>query len=211
VDSAEARRRTSLDRLSYTELKADAAGVVLAKGPEPGEVVRAGQMVVQLARGGRKDAVFDVPAQMFALRGVPTNPTVEIILADDKNIKTTGRLREVATQPDPATRTFAVRIALDNPPEEMRLGATVTGGITLRSAPIMEVPSTALTKSENKPAVWVVDPAKRTVALRNVVVAEYRPSTVIIASGLRDGEMVVTAGVHVLRPGQKVKPLRGAS
>jgi RND family efflux transporter MFP subunit len=167
-------------------------------------------MVVQLARGGRKDAVFDVPAQMFALRGVPANPTVEITLADDKSIRTTGRLREVASQPDPATRTFAVRIALDSPPDQMRLGATVNGGITLRSAPIMEVPGTALTKSEDKPAVWVVDPASRAVALRNVVVAQYRPNSVIIASGLRDGEMVVTAGVHVLRPGQTVKPLRGA-
>src|SRR5215204_6557162 len=62
IDSADARRRAAQDRLSYTELRADVAGTVIAKGAEPGDVVRAGQMVLQLEREGRKDAVFDVPA-----------------------------------------------------------------------------------------------------------------------------------------------------
>jgi RND family efflux transporter MFP subunit len=211
VDSAQARLRTAQDRLGYTELKADATGMVIARGAEPGEVVRAGQMIVQLARGGEKDAVFNVPAQLMMLRGVPSNPVVEITLAENTDVKTTGTAREIASQADPATRTFPVKIALIDPPPQMRLGATVLGGIVLSSPPVMEIPSTAVTKAEGKPAVWIVDPDKKTVALRTIQIMRIEPNSVIVADGLRDGELVVTAGVHVLRPGQKVKLLGSAS
>jgi RND family efflux transporter MFP subunit len=210
MDSAEARLLSARDRLTNMELRANAMGTVIARGPEPGEVVRAGQMIVQLAREGQKDAVFDVPAQLLMLRGIPSNPIVEITLADNPNLKTTGRIREVASKPDAATRTFPVKIALDDPPEEMRLGATVNGGMTLSSPPVIELPGTALMKADGKPAVWVVDPDKKAVALRNIGVMRYEPNSVIVAEGLRDGEIVVTAGVHVLRPGQKVRLLGGS-
>jgi membrane fusion protein, multidrug efflux system len=210
IESADARRRAAQDRLTYTELRADVAGSVIAKGAEPGEVVRTGQMVVQLEREGLKDAVFDVPASLFLMRGLSRDLIVEIVLADNINIKTTGRLRQMAYQADQATRTFPVRIALIDPPDVMRLGATVTGGVVLNSPPLIEVPGAALTKMDGKPAVWVVDPADKTVALRNVEVMRYDPNSVIIGGGLNDGEIVVTAGVQVLRPGQRVK-LLGAS
>jgi membrane fusion protein, multidrug efflux system len=211
VDSAEARLRSAQDRLAYTELRADGTGVVIATGAQPGEVVRAGQMVVQFARGGQKDAVFNVPAQLMMLRGVPTNPTVEITLAENPEVKTTGTARQIATQADAATRTFPVKIALIDPPPGMRLGATVTGGIVLSSPPVIEIPGTAVTRTDGKPAVWVVDPDAKTVALRTIQVIRVDPNSVIVADGLRDGELVVTAGVHVLRPGQKVRMLGGAS
>jgi multidrug efflux pump subunit AcrA (membrane-fusion protein) len=93
----------------------------------------------------------------------------------------------------------------------MRLGATVTGGIVLSSPPVMEIPGTAVTKTDGQPAVWVVDPGTKTVALRTIRVMRVEPNSVIVADGLRDGELVVTAGVHVLRPGQKVKLLGGST
>ena len=61
VDDAEIQKNTAALRVSYTVLQADAAGTVTARGAEPGEVVQAGQMIVQLARQGGRDAVFDVP------------------------------------------------------------------------------------------------------------------------------------------------------
>ena len=211
VDSAEARLRSAQDRLSYTELRADVSGTVIGRGAEPGEVVRAGQMIVQVAREGHKDAVFNVPAQLMMLRGVPTNPVVEVALAENPEIRVRGTAREIATQADPATRTFPVKIALIDPHPAMRLGATVSGGIVLSSPPVMEIPGTAVTRHDGKPAVWVLDPEARTVALRTIQVMRIDPNSVIVAGGLRDGELVVTAGVHVLRPGQKVRLLGGAS
>ena len=132
VDSAQAQVRTAREQQSYTVLSADAAGAVTAVGAEPGEVVHAGQMVVQLARQGGRDAVFDVPEQL--IRNGPHDPVVEIALSDDPKVKATGRVREIAPQADAATRTFQVKVGIIDPPEAMRLGATVAGRIRLIGA-----------------------------------------------------------------------------
>jgi RND family efflux transporter MFP subunit len=205
VDSAQAHLRIAQDQLSYTDLSADAPGAVTAVGAEAGEVVRAGQMVVQLARQGGRDAVFDVPEEL--IRTGPRDPVVEIALTGDPQVRATGRVREVSPQADPATRTFQVKVGIIDPPEAMRLGSTVTGSIRLSAPPGVEVPASVLTQADGRPAVWVVDPQSQTVSLRNVDVLRYDPATVIVSQGLETGEIVVTAGVQTLRPGQKVRLL----
>jgi membrane fusion protein, multidrug efflux system len=208
VDSAHAQLRIAQDQLSYTSLFADAPGAVTAVGAEPGEVVRGGQMIVELARQGGRDAVFDVPEQL--IRTGPRDPVVQIALTDDPSVRAIGRVREVAPQADPTTRTYTVKVGIIDPPPTMSLGATVTGSIRLAAPPGVEVPPSALTETDGRPAVWVVDPQSHTVSLRNVAVAQYDPADVAISQGLKTGEIVVTAGVQVLHPGQKVALLGAA-
>ena len=202
VDSAEARLRVAEDRRSYAELHADAPGAVIGKGAEPGEVIRAGQMILQLAHEGAKDAIFDVPVQLMRA-GKPAE--VEVYLADNPSIRTVGGVREVSPQADPATRTHQVKVGLLDPPPAMFLGTTVVGRVTLRAEPIVELPSTALTQWNGKPAVWVVEKGSQTVNLRPIEITRYTVDSVIVAQGLQDGEIVVTAGVQALHPDQKVK------
>lgn len=205
VDAAEAQVKTAYDLVSFTELKADAPGVVTAVGPGAGEVVQAGQMIVRLARRDGRDAVFDVPAQV--IRTTPSDPRITVSLTDDPKVTTTGRVREVAPQADPVTRLFAVKVGLNDPPPAMRLGATVTGRMEGESVPIIDIPATALTKFNSQPAVWIVDPSNKTVSIRNVDVLRYDPARVAVSGGLTTGEVVVTAGVQALHPGQKVRLL----
>lgn len=208
VDSARAELGIAQDRLSYTVLSADARGVVTAVGAEPGEVVRAGQMIVRLARQGGRDAVFDVPEQL--IRRGPHDPLVQIALTNDPTVRATGRVREVSPQADAATRTFQVKVGIIDPPQAMQLGSTVTGSIELSPSPGVVVPPSALIEANGGPAVWVVDPQSQTVSLRNVDVVRYDPTSVVISQGLETGEVVVTAGIQVLRPGQKVRLLGDA-
>jgi membrane fusion protein, multidrug efflux system len=208
VASAQAQLRFAQDQLSYTTLAADAPGVVTAVGAEPGEVVGPGRMVVQVARQGGRDAVFDVPEQL--VRTGPHDPVVEIALSDDPQVTATGRVREVAPEADPATRTFRVKVGIIDPPDTMRLGATVTGRIRLATPPGVELPASALTEAKGDPAVWVVDPKSLVVSLRTVKVAQDDRATVVISQGLKPGERVVTAGVQTLHPGQKVRLLGDA-
>ncbi len=205
VDSDQTLLRVAQDQLSYTVLFADAPGAVTAVGAEPGEVVQAGHMVVQLARQGGRDAVFDVPEQL--IRTGPRDPVVEVALTDDPMVRATGRVREVAPQADAATRTFQVKVGITDPPEAMRLGSTVTGSIKLSAPPGMEVPASALTEATGRPAVWVVDPHSKAVSLRTVDVLRYDAARVVISHGLERGDVVVTAGVQVLRPDQTVRLL----
>ncbi|MGE5155303.1 MAG: efflux RND transporter periplasmic adaptor subunit [Bdellovibrio bacteriovorus] len=205
VDAAEAQVSTAETQLSYTDLLADGPGVVTARGAEPGEVVAAGQMIVRLAREGGRDAVFDVPARVKDQAQPDLDVTVS--LSTDPRVQALGRVREVSPEADPVTRTFQVRVGLTDPPEALRLGSTVTGTVELGGGAGMTVPAAALTSAQGQPAVWVFDPAAGTVALRPVEVARYELDRVLIAHGLSDGELVVTAGVQTLRPGQQVRLL----
>ena len=209
VDNTEAQLAIARDRVTWTTLSADAPGTVTGVGAEPGEVVQAGQMVVRLARQGGRDAVFDVPAQL--LRSAPSEPEITVRLTDDPSVVATGRVREVAEQADPATRTFEVKVGLRDPPAAMRLGATVTGSVKQASEPVISIPATALTEFNRQPAVWLVDPEKLTVSKRNVELLRHDPGTVVIAQGLETGDIVVTAGIQALHPGQKVRLLGPSS
>ena len=203
VAAAMASVRTARDNVGYTALYSNVAGAVTAKGAEAGEVVQPGQMVVQVAQRGGKDAVFNVPAAL--MRKSPNNPPVTVALADDPAITATGHVREVSPQADPATGTYVVKVGLESPPETMRLGSTVIGSVTLNPGPVITVPGTALIQIDGTPAVWVVDPATKTVVAQPVNVDRYDSSSVIISGGLKNGDIVVTAGTHALRPGQQVK------
>jgi membrane fusion protein, multidrug efflux system len=205
VDAAEAQLKTAHDLVSFTELKADAPGVITATGPSGGEVVQAGQMIIRLARQDGRDAVFDVPAQV--IRSAPNDSQITVSLTDDPAVTAKGRVREVAAQANPATRTFEVKVGLTDPPPAMRLGATVTGRLETNAVPIIEIPATALTRSNQQPAVWIVDPSSRTVSIRNIDVLRFEQANVVVSQGLDAGEVVVTAGVQALHPGQKIRLL----
>jgi RND family efflux transporter MFP subunit len=205
VDAAEAQLSTAENNLSFTNLVADGPGTVTARGAEPGEVVAAGRMIVRLARESGRDAVFDVPPRI--IESASAEEPIVVALSADPRVSTIGRVREVSPQADPVTRTFSVRVGLAEPPEAMRLGSTVTGTVRLGGLAGIEIPTTALTSTGGTAAVWVLDPATSTVALRNIEVVRYELDRVLVANGLEPGELVVTAGVQSLRPGQEVRML----
>jgi membrane fusion protein, multidrug efflux system len=205
VDAAEAQLNSAHDLVSFTELKADAPGKITATGPAAGEVVQAGQMIAKIARQDGRDAVFDIAAQM--VRSAPADVQVTVSLADDPKVTARGRIREVAAQADPVTRTFEVKVGLTDPPAAMRLGATVNGRVETSSGPVIDIPATALTRMNQQPAVWIVDPSTNIVSARNVDILRFDQSQVIVSQGLATGEIIVTAGVQALHPGQKVRVL----
>lgn len=205
VEDNEVRVKLAADRVSYTMLTSAAEGTVTASGAESGEVVQAGQMIVRIARKGGRDAVFGVPAQLLHAKSIGAHVTVT--LAADPAVEALGVVREVAPQADPVTRTFQVKVSLIDPPEAMRLGSTVNGTLALAPRPGIEVPASALTEANRKPAVWIVDPAKLTVSLRDVQIKQFNADSVIVTGGLNSGDVVVTAGVQELHPGQQVRLL----
>lgn len=208
VEATRSQVEIARNRLSYTRLVADAPGAVTAVGAEPGEVVQAGRMIVQLARSDGRDAVFDVPAVLKD--SAPENPEITVALTLNPSVTAPGRVREVAPRADPVTGTWQVRVGLDDVPAAMRLGATVTGRMQVGGAGGIEVPPQALTRFEGEPGVWVVDPETSTVQKRTVEVLRHDPAAVLIGSGLIAGDRVVTAGAQALFPGQKVRVVGAA-
>jgi RND family efflux transporter MFP subunit len=207
VESAQSQVTLATNRLGYTRLVSSVAGVVTAQGAEPGEVVGAGRMIVQVAREGGRDAVLDVPARVKD--AVTANPDIVVSLTADPKVTAKGVVREVAPRADPVTGTFRVRFRLINPPAAMRLGTTVTGRVSLPASATaaIEIPPSAVTRSDRQASVWVVDPKTGMVASRAIEIRASDPTRVEVSYGLVPGDVVVTAGVHALRSGQKVRLL----
>jgi RND family efflux transporter MFP subunit len=205
IVDATAQLKIAQDRVSYTELKSDRPGTIIARGAEAGEVVQAGQMIFRIAWEGPWDAVFDVPARL--LREAPRDTNVALALTDEPSVTALGRVRLIDPQADLSTRTFRVRVSILSPPPAMRLGATVSGRMRFDPSAAISIPATALTESDGRPSVWIVDPSTKEVSLRNIKVLRFSAESVVVAQGLAAGDIVVTAGVQALHPGQRVRLL----
>jgi len=206
VEGANANLNQAQNRLDYTNLQVDISGVVTAINADAGEVIKAGQVIMRVATDEGRDAVFNVPEQLLQNKS-ESKFSVEVSLSHDPSIKAIGYVREVSPQADSVTRTFAVKVGLTNPPEGLKLGSTVIGCVTLNKASAIELPVMSLTKSNSSPAVWIVNPQDNTVSLRTIKIINYTQDSIIVSEGLENGEIVVSAGVHSLYPGQQVKLL----
>lgn len=205
LDAASSNLATARQQLTYTSLTADASGIVIARNAEAGQVVDAAQAVFTVARDGERDAVFDVYEGLLTQR--PASDTVEIALVDNPEVQATGKVREVAPAIDPSTGTVRVKIAIDDPPAAMTLGAAVTGVGRFQPTTVFRLPWSAYFIENGKPAVWIVDPGSHVAVLKPIVIDSYRTGELLVKSGLAAGDIVVTAGVQQLTPGQVVTPL----
>jgi len=206
LDQAQAQLAVTENQAAYTSLVADNAGVVTAILAEVGQVVAAGQTVLQLARTGEKEIVIAVPENR--LSELADARDIDITLWADSDRTYRGRVREVSPAADPVTRTYAARITVLDADAEMRLG--MTANVYLRGlarAATVRLPATALFQDNGKPAVWLVDAASGKVSLVPVEVGGYVEDQVTIVSGLKKGDRVVRAGVHKLFAGEEVRVL----
>ena len=203
VDQARAQLASAQDQLSYTELRADADGIVTARAVEAGQVVSQAQAVYTLARDGPRDAVFNVGE--WALANVVMDRGLAISLVSDPAVATVGDVREISPAVNASTMTITVKVGLRQTPPAMTLGSVVNGKGPMKQRKVFLLPWGALFELAGGAAVWVVDPRSTTVSLTPVTIDRYNRDTIAVTGGLQAGQVVVTAGTQLLRPGQKVE------
>jgi len=207
VDQARSQLASAENNLAYTELRADSPGVVTLVQAEVGQVMAQGQGVVKVARTDELEILVGVPENRLKVVREASDASFE--LWSDPGRRHAARLRELSPSADPMTRTYPARFSVIAPPEFIGLGMTATLAFERPDgAPVAEVPLSAIFQRGTQPAVWVVDRQSGTVTLRPVTVARWRDEQAAIASGVKEGELIATAGVHKLEAGQKVKPLQ---
>jgi multidrug efflux system membrane fusion protein len=203
VDQAQAQGTVQGNQAGYARLMADVSGVITAVEAEPGQVLAAGTPVVRIAQDGPRDVVFSVPEDRVGM--IQTDSQVDVRAWGSDSVAR-GQVREVAASADPVTRTFVVKVSLD-PQRDLPLGSTVSvmpHDLSLRGIPVIKLPTSALRQEGKSTAVWLLDSSSMTVQLQPVTVATADGNEVVLTEGLQPGMQVVTAGVHVLSPGQKV-------
>jgi RND family efflux transporter MFP subunit len=206
AEQAAAQAGVQANQAGYAVLVADAPGIVTAVDAEPGAVLAPGTPVLRLAHDGPRDAVFSVPENRAnAMRALLGKPGALKLRAwgDDRQLLP-ATVREVAAAADPMTRTFLVKA--DIGATALRLGQTATVLIDAPAvAGVIKLPLAAVFEQGGQSTVWLVDPATMTVRPQPIAVAGADGNLVVVAGGLAPGQVVVTAGVHALTPGQKVR------
>ncbi|MNS72112.1 Toluene efflux pump periplasmic linker protein TtgD precursor [compost metagenome] len=207
-DQAAQQAALSADQLEYTTLKTDQAGVITAEQADTGQNVAAGTPVYQLAWAGDIDAICDVPEGLLASLALGQRASVTLGPLPGQTFSAV--LREIAPAADPQSRTYRVKLTLESPSPDVRLGMTANISFDnpgAASQATYTVPATALFHDGKEPAVWVVKPQEDTLELRRVQVLRYDARTVTLSNGVQAGERVVWQGVHTVTAGEKVRPV----
>ncbi len=199
-----AQQQIKANQRGYTELLADRDGVVSALNAEVGQVVSPGQPVLTVAGDGEREVRISIPeSRVDELRRAKA---LRVALWAQPGRHWTGTLRELAPDTDSVTRTYSARVAIRDADESLRLGMTATVSVQDVEGPrTIRLPLTAVLHQGPQPQVWVLDARSGQVTPRAVVLGAVQNEQVIVSQGLAEGETVVTAGVHMLVPGQKVK------
>ena len=205
LEQARAQGVVQGNQAGYAALTAPGAGVVVGVDAEPGAVLAVGATVVRLALDGPRDAVFAVPEDsLAALRSLQGKAGALKVRPWGTQTLQPATVREVAAAADPATRTFLVKADLGT--TALQLGQTLTIVMDLpRQAGVVRLPLSAVMQQQGQSAVWLLDRASMTVKAQPIQVAGADGNMMVVVAGLSAGQTVVTAGVHVLTAGQKVK------
>lgn len=206
VEAARAQLHEQANQTGYASLVSDTDGVVTGIDAEVGQVVQAGTPVVRVARTDEKEVVIGVPEdQVDELRKAAE---VKVRLWADPNRSIAGKIREVSPVADPATRTYTVKVSIPAS-EDVRLGMTAVVDIVHQSLEAagaqLRAPLSSLVQNKGGSSVWVIE--NNAVRLQPVQVGGVAGNDVLLTGGVRSGQAIVTAGVNLLKPGQKVRIL----
>ncbi len=209
VKAAQSQLASVQNNLSFQTLRADKAGVVVSVDADAGSVVAAGQAVVRVAQLGEKEVMVNVPERAVGLMRQAKGFAVALDALPGKIYA--AKLRELSPAADPVSRTYPARLSLTSADDAIKLGMSTNVQIELTQAQVITVPHSALYTRDDKTRVWVVDRSAQVANSVEVKIAETTQDSVVISSGLKAGDLVVTAGANLLQPGQKVKILEAVA
>lgn len=204
VASARSELASAQDALSYTRLVATAPGIVLNRDGEPGQIAQEAQPVLSVARGNRREAVFNVPENTLLTRR-QTPVAVSMLNTGSRTVE--GAIEEVSPAIDLETGTLMVKVSLPENTADFPLGAPVSGSFRSVENDAVVLPWTALTSTAGYPAVWLVDLETSRVSLKRVELGTFQTGLFQVLGGLDVGDLVVTEGGKLLRIGQTVSQL----
>lgn len=205
--AALAQAATGHNALGYTNLTAGAPGVIADIKAEEGQVLAAGQTVATLVQTGELEIEIDVPEDKLETVQPGTAASVSFWAFPDRG-EVPGVVREVAPLADKATRTYKVRVSLPQPLQGMELGMTASVAFAEAGRPGGTeggalLPLSAIYQTGDMPSVWLVEGGQ--VRLQKIRILRYGEGNTVLVTGLAPADTVVTAGVHKLREGQRVK------
>jgi len=211
IKTAEAATFSATIPLQDTQLRAPMSAVVIDRKIEIGSLVSQGVTAFVLADLTSVKAAFGVPD--LALQGLKLGDTLKVATDALPGTEFSGHISRISPAADQNSRVFDVEVTIPNPEGRLKPGMIASlsvheGAGTQASVPV--VPLTAVTRSKENPnayAVVVVEQSagKQIARLRTVTLGESLGNAVVVTSGVREGEIVVTMGVTQVADGEAVQ------
>lgn len=198
-----AQYKLNANQASYAVISAPGPGVISKRLLEVGQVVSAGQTVFVFAADGSREVSITVAEQHIPNLSIGQSVWVELWTRPGKSYP--AKIREIAASADELTRTYSVRVALNDSDVQTQLGQSARVLLSNEQNSILSVPLSALTEKDGKPAVWVIDVKNGLVHKRLVKVSLYGAQVAEISDGLSQNEWIVQAGVHLLRENERIQ------
>jgi membrane fusion protein, multidrug efflux system len=205
VGQVRAQLDVSRNQAEYAQLRAPADGVIATRHAEAGQVVAAGQPIFTLAADGEREIAISLPEQRVADFAIGQKVLVELWSKSGERIP--GTIRELSPSADALSRTYAARVSFDATTSGAELGQSARVYTGHDSGATLSVPLAAVTAEGEQPYLWVVDPATSVVHRRSVKLGPYGDARAPLLDGIDPQSWIVVAGVHLLREGQKVRPV----
>ncbi len=214
VAADEAAMRDAKVQLDYTQVRSPIEGLAGIRAVDPGNVVNTSTPLVTLTQLHPINVMFTLPEQNLdmvrrAAQGSEPLQVTALDRVDAHPIVSGGVLKVIDNQIDTATGTFRLKSEFSNEHNELWPGQfvnvrllvnTVDGGLV--------IPAEAVQRGPDGDYVYQVQ-GDNTVKMQPIVVAgEVGDSHVMIGTGLKADEKVVTEGQFRLKPGSKVNPLK---
>lgn len=205
AEQARAQLDVAQNQSSYTQLRANADGVVAQRLAEVGQVVAAGQTLFVIAADGEREIAISLPE--FDIQRYQVGQPVMVTPWSKPDQRIPGVLRELSPAADANARTYAARVQLEGDIDGIELGQSARAIFAHTGAQALAVPLPAVTADGGRNYVWVVDPASAKVSRREVQIGPFLDEAVPVLSGLSNTDWVVAAGVHLLQEGQSIRPV----
>lgn len=202
-ETARARLAAIESRLADRLVKAPFSGVVGLRNLSLGALVRPGDLITTLDDDRVMKLEFSVPSTFLETLRLGLPITAKARAYGDREF--VGRVMSIDSRVDPVTRSIKVRAVLPNADRVLKPGLLMRVDLLKNPREGVVIPETALTPLGQQHYVLVVDAAKdNQVERREVKIGARQPGEVEIVEGLKPGETVITHGVQIARPGQKV-------
>lgn len=201
LSADEAELQIAKNEGSYSLLIADSDGTVVETLAEPGQVVNAGQTVINLAHDGPREASIDLPETIRPSPGLQA----EARLYGGDNY-TAAHLRQLSDSADPQTRTFEARYVLEGDLAKAPLGATVTVYIPVEgTGNRIEVPLGAIFNKGNGSGVWLIEGDEPSVRFHSVEIISLTEETALLKTDLKSTDKIVALGALLLHEGEAIR------
>jgi membrane fusion protein (multidrug efflux system) len=208
LDQAKAEMALAKLHLQFTEIRAPFDGTIDRLPKKLGSLIDEGELLTSLSDNNQMFVYFNVSEPEYLEYKANTKGGVKgkvnLLLANNKQLKYTGEVETIESEFDNETGNIAFRARFPNPDKLLKHGETGKILMTVPQKDAMVIPQKATYEIQDKRYVFVVD-NNNVVKSRLITTTGELPDLFVVATGLNDGDKILLEGVQKVKDDDKIQ------